>query len=514
MIIIENLLNTENKIAYIINKIIIDNDIPSDSFKAERLKKKFEKSDPQFVDIVYALIKQTNLKINKSKCGRIDLAHRNSESTNYYTYASNEIYWDFYNIRSLRHEVAHALDSNFKLMTHSLVIEEFDKTFMQVFFEELKTNYKDALNDLLEELRPHFNTKFSQTRFDEIKPLIYKHSKLYTYDELRKLNKDIPLFSQEYWARELIIYKELWDNHYVDDMIEALEDVIIHPMFSKPLFHKHQMLVDLLSIRFNFKCLSNAYGHGPLYYENRPFLLAEELFAELYAFYNPLTEEIDYEDPLFYKYFPQTVKAFKALYKTVFNCLDYIKPYKEESSSSYEEISFYDSLITDLDKSFYGDNYDSQKSEELQYPAYIVNAKDFQERYKLKLSYLKGIEKNTLIYPDYKEGMMLAFRNKKDRHVLALSKQEQEVLHKELGSFLYHRYSLFKFMFGERFKYLPYVDYSKVKTSIPSYVVLYILNKQLDGRLVEYVQKELNYEVKHQRLSEESSRNIINSLVL
>ena len=98
MIFIENLLTTENKIAYIINKIIIDNDIPSDSFKAERLKKKFEKSDPQFVDIVYALIKQTNLKINKSKGGRIDLAHRNSESTNYYTYATNEIYWDFYNI--------------------------------------------------------------------------------------------------------------------------------------------------------------------------------------------------------------------------------------------------------------------------------------------------------------------------------------------------------------------------------------------------------------------------------
>ena len=513
MNIIENVVSLEDKITFIVNKIISDNDIPSDSFKAEHLKKDFEKSDKEFVDIVYALIKKTNLKINKSKCSHIDLAHRNSESSNYYNFDNNEVFWDFYNIKSLRHEIAHALDSNFKLMTHSLVINEFDKTFIEILFDELKTNYKSALNNLLEELRPCFDNKFPKSRFDEIKPLIYKHSKLYTYDELRKLNKDSKLTNKEYWVRELLIYRELWDSHYVYDLIEALEDVIIHPIFSKPFFTKHYILVDLLSIRFNFKCLSNAYGHGPIYYQERPFLLGEELFAELYAYYNPSTDEIEYNDSLFYKYFPNTVKAFKSLYKMAISCLDYLKPSKENPVSAFHEFSFYESLIVDLDKAFYADVYDSTKSEELKYPPYIINTDDSLERYKLKLLYLKSIEKNTLNYPDYKEGMMIAFRNKKDRHVLALSKQEQEVLQRQLDYFLYHRNRLFKFMFGERFKYHPYIDYSKVKTKVPSYVALYILNKQLEGRLTEYVRKELDYEVSRNRLSEEISRNIINSLV-
>ena len=514
----QNSQSLNEKKTFIIEKVIKDNDLNKDSYITKSFIRSVNQMAEPFINVLYSLIINADLILQKGEHQHYDYSHRNYTASCYYVAYGNTIYWDFRLPESLHHETGHALDSCLGNITHQYLIKEFNNTFDEIILDELKTNYKSILDEIFDNYRDLFDSKLGPGSFDRIKPLFYKHSKLYTYDEKRRsLDKDETFLKKEYWVKERLIYKELLESGYVSDMLKAFDDDLIYYSYlAKQDLKAGHIVIDILSVAFNFKFITDNCGHGPLYYEDDALRIGEEVFAELYALYNPETGTFDYRDPLFKKYFPKTIKAFKLLREYAVNRVisgDCSAPEFQFNDDYSSNKAKYHALLEELDRSYYGENYEIEKAKELTYPSYCTDSKYSYENNQRKSDYLNQIDKNLIETPDYKEGMMVAFRLKKDRGVLALSREEQIYLSATVRICLWHRHKTFKYMFGEKFKYQPYYDFQKSKNMIvPSYVALYILNKQLDGKLIQFIERKALRDIERGTLSQESFENIKNAL--
>ena len=440
-----------------------------------------------FFDLLKQLILKSNLMFELDYGKEDSPAHRGDKGyAGFYSSYRNTIAWDFSDAKTLKHEVGHALDRYLNKMTVTHKLESFNKTFFEVLIDELKDKYHIALDALFEQMKALVEKKFGLPGsfiFDRIKPYFSMHARFYTIDAQRKDPYECnvyPLLRNEDEAlrEETKILKILTDVGYVERVLTIFEgsnNIWIASTSGISTTFNNQILVDLLSCRFNFKPFSLCYGHGIAYYSKDIVDIPSELFAELFEDYIPEDDVFKSSEDLFYTHFPNTVKAFKELYTYAFKTM-------------FDDSFVHEDKITPVNMSYCYKTLDSIYNEEPQ---------EFKKR-------------------KFKAGLEDALASNKQASFLKLSQREKEFLYDSVLSILESRSKLFKFMFGEKFKYQTYLDFKKKMTPQSMiYTDLYILNQKLGKFLHKQVEDELkyNYKFKNKALTQEEKDNILSALV-
>ena len=418
-----------------------------------------------FFDLLAELIRRTNIKVIYESYTSFN-THRGDDDSysGYYSSKENTLSWGNADYMTLKHETAHAIDHYLNLMTLTYKIESFNKTFFEVIVDELKEKYRVALDALFEQYREPIEKRYGPFIFDKIKPFFTMHSRMYSIDEDRRnRSRDFKFFPllrnhQERLEEENKIFKVLTESGYVEYVLTAFEhvnDLYIESFHKMNVPERNELLVELLSTNLNFKPFTNYYGHGSLYFAVNVKLIPIELFAELFSLYNPDDDTFKNSEDLFFTYFPNTVKAFKELYKYLVNAL-------------------YDDSFVHIDKPVTNISYCLKTLNSISH----LEPREYRKR-------------------GFRGGLNDALANNKHEMFSTLTKHEKEILYDIILSMLERRKDLFKFMFGEKFKYQTYIDFNnKIAPLSMTYRDVYIINQKFGKNLAKLIKEQMLYKLK------------------
>jgi len=271
---------------------------------------------PEYRDFILKIIKSSALKIeSKPNGGSIsDIDPSHYLRLNYTKRRKYKIITDIENVRTLPHELGHAVDFWFHILlpSSSFVNAVNNQTLYDVFTAEFNSKYEEFYTMIMNEYEAIITANIDENTFALIRDNIEK------YRELKSIKIDKK--NKETTAKRRALQKTLYECNFVETYFNIHEQY-----YFKEFNNKYAPILDALSSKYDLSHIFLAH-HKKEYYDLSMFLPVQEFFAN--AFRDKVTANEESIANL-KKYLPASYAAFENLFYMFYDRLQNNKKFTD-----------------------------------------------------------------------------------------------------------------------------------------------------------------------------------------
>lgn len=269
---------------------------------------------PEYRDFIYKVIKNNSIRIRTSGQSFIVSDFSSEDDPTYSRRAKNRIYLSMDELRSLPHELGHAVDfwfSHSKSFSTSVVLSN-GRTLEDIFEEEFAEKHKEVYEIVMKEYEHIINSTINDQAFTLL---------IDNMDEYRTL-LSIPYDKKN--KKACLMRRKIQQHLYEIGFVETYYQFVMKncPFM---LNQKYETILDALSSEYDFMGL-NLYHHNFVYYQRNKSNRVYEFFANCFA-----SKMENNKRPLdFVKhYFPKSYEAFEELFNIFYTHIQNNKRFKD-----------------------------------------------------------------------------------------------------------------------------------------------------------------------------------------
>ena len=276
---------------------------------------------PLYRDFINKVISNNALKIKSFHSSFLNPNPDENVKTKLSKKQHNTIFIQTKDVRSLAHELGHAVDfwfSSSDCLSSAIEVED-NKSLKGIFLEEFIAKQEDIYNLVMEEYKNILNSNINAQAYDIFVNNIDKYRKLQ--------NIKVNLKDEGITSKRRSLQEELYKSGFVE---------VFHQLVNKNLVdilnNKYSPILDALSSKYNLEYFGLSH-HSLDYYQDDPESIYQEFFAN--CFEAKVTSNYQNFDNLI-KYLPKSFAAFEKIFYIFYNHIQNDKRFNDVKTVNKE----------------------------------------------------------------------------------------------------------------------------------------------------------------------------------